>query len=102
MKTKQFIVTVCVALVPMAVAFAAGADEKAMRDAVAKNPELKDLAGAWDKVAQIQKVRAANAKRYNLLETGHGFNSSQALINTTWISANPKATRAVPRTWTAS
>jgi hypothetical protein len=49
--------------------------EKELRDAVAKNPELKDLAGAWDKIAQIQKVRAANAKRFNLLEGGQGFNS---------------------------
>ena len=52
------------------------AQEKVLRDSVAKNPELKDLAGAWDKIAQIQKVRAANAKRYNLLEGGQGFNSS--------------------------
>jgi ketosteroid isomerase-like protein len=33
MKTKQFILTVCVTLVPMTLAFAAGADEKAVRDA---------------------------------------------------------------------
>jgi hypothetical protein len=52
------------------------AQEKALREAVAKNPELKDLAGAWDQVAAIQKVRAANAKRFNLLEAGHGFNST--------------------------
>jgi hypothetical protein len=51
------------------------AQEKALRDAVAKNPELKDLAGAWDTIAKIQKVRAANAKRYNMLEAGMGFNS---------------------------
>ncbi len=51
------------------------AQEKKLRDAVAKNPELKELAGAWTKVEQIQKIRAANAKRYNLLEAGQGFNS---------------------------
>ena len=33
MKTKQFILSVCVALIPMTWAFAAGADEKAIRDA---------------------------------------------------------------------
>jgi ketosteroid isomerase-like protein len=33
MKTKQFILAVCIALVPMTIAFAAGADEKAIRDA---------------------------------------------------------------------
>ena len=44
--------------------------------AVAKNPKLKHLASAWDTIAKIQKVRAANAKRYNMLEGGQGFNSS--------------------------
>jgi len=41
MKTKQFILSVCVALIPMTVAFAAGTDEKAVRDADE----------AWSKVA---------------------------------------------------
>jgi ketosteroid isomerase-like protein len=41
MKTKQFILSICVALIPMTVAFAAGADEKAVRDADE----------AWSKVA---------------------------------------------------
>ncbi len=51
------------------------AQEKALKDAVAKNAELKDLASAWKTIEGIQKVRAANAKRYNLLEAGHGFNT---------------------------
>ena len=46
MKTKQFIVTVCVVLVPMTVTFAAGADEKAMRDADE----------AWSKAAGAKDV----------------------------------------------
>ena len=33
MKTKQFILVVCVALLPVTLTFAAGADEKAVRDA---------------------------------------------------------------------
>ena len=33
MKTKQFILTLCIALVPMTLTLAAGADEKAVRDA---------------------------------------------------------------------
>jgi len=33
MKTKQFILVVCVALLPVTLAFAAGADEKAVREA---------------------------------------------------------------------
>ncbi|HZZ82074.1 MAG TPA: S46 family peptidase [Gemmataceae bacterium] len=49
--------------------------EKAILDALAKNPDLKDLASAWKTVAEIQKIRAANAKRYNMLEGAQGFNS---------------------------
>jgi len=41
MKTKQFILSVCVALVPVTLAFAASVDEKAVRDADA----------AWSKAA---------------------------------------------------
>ncbi|MBI1831546.1 MAG: S46 family peptidase [Planctomycetes bacterium] len=51
------------------------AQEKALRDAVAKNPELKELGAAWKAIESLQKVRAANAKRYNLLEGAQGFNS---------------------------
>jgi ketosteroid isomerase-like protein len=45
MKTKQFMLSVFVALVPMTLAFAAGADEKAVRDADA---EWSKVAGAKD------------------------------------------------------
>jgi ketosteroid isomerase-like protein len=46
MKTKQFILTICVALVPMTFALGAGADEKAVRDADeqwSKAAESKDV-----------------------------------------------------------
>src|SRR5262249_16835983 len=49
--------------------------EKAMLDALAKDPKLKDLADGWKTVAEIQKIRAANAKRFNMLEGSQGFNS---------------------------
>ncbi|MBM3995612.1 MAG: S46 family peptidase [Planctomycetes bacterium] len=52
------------------------AQEKALRDAVAKNADLKDLGPAWKTVEAVQKVRAANAKRFNLLEGGQGFNTT--------------------------
>jgi hypothetical protein len=52
------------------------AEEKALREAVAKTPELKHLADAWDTLAKLQKVRQTNAKRYNMLEGGMGFNTS--------------------------
>ena len=45
MKTKQFILTVCIALVPMTAALAGGADEKAVRDADA---DWSKAAGAKD------------------------------------------------------
>jgi ketosteroid isomerase-like protein len=45
MKTKQFILSVCVALVPVTLAFAASGDEKAVRDADA---EWSKVAGAKD------------------------------------------------------
>jgi Peptidase S46 len=51
------------------------AQEKALREAVAKRPELKELAGAWDTIESIQQVRTEIGKRYNILEAGHGFNS---------------------------
>jgi ketosteroid isomerase-like protein len=45
MKTKRIILSLCVALVPMTLAFAAGADEKAVRDA---DEEWSKVAGAKD------------------------------------------------------
>lgn len=46
MKTKQFILTVCLSLMPLAVAFPADADEKALRDADE----------AWSKAAAAKDV----------------------------------------------
>jgi len=51
------------------------AQEKALRAAVADSASLKDVAGAWDTIAAVQKVRAANIKRYTMLEGGSAFNS---------------------------
>ena len=45
MKTKQFVLSVCVALIPVAVSFAGGADEKALRDA---DEAWANAAGAKD------------------------------------------------------
>ncbi len=36
---------------------------------------LKDARNAWERIAQAQKVRAANIHRYTVLEGGAGFNS---------------------------
>jgi hypothetical protein len=55
------------------------AEEKVLRDAVAKNPKLQELQNAWDTIAKLQMVRGDNAKRYNMLEwrNGMGFNCVQ-------------------------
>ena len=52
------------------------AKEKALRSAVAKNPDLKDAAKAWDVIAKAQKVRIANIRKYTVLEGAGGFNST--------------------------
>jgi hypothetical protein len=49
--------------------------EKKLRAAAASNPELKDVADAWDTIAAVQKVRAANIRRYQMLEGGAAFNT---------------------------
>jgi hypothetical protein len=50
------------------------AQEQQLRSVVAKNSDLKDAAGAWDKIAAAQKVLGQNSTRYNMLEGGSGFN----------------------------
>jgi hypothetical protein len=50
------------------------AAEQKLRAAVAANPALKESLGAWDRIAQAQKVIARHAPEYNLIERGHGFN----------------------------
>ena len=63
------------------------AAEKRLRDAVAARPELKDAVGAWDRIAEAQKIIAENARRYNLLEVGHGFYSDLFVIARTLLRA---------------
>ena len=50
-------------------------DEEKLKAAVARNPELKDVAGAWDTIAKLQRVRAANIRDYVLFEAGAAFNT---------------------------
>src|SRR2546430_13509391 len=49
------------------------AAEKALRDAIANDPKLKDALGAWDAVAGAEKIRATHAKEAALVENGAGF-----------------------------
>jgi hypothetical protein len=50
--------------------------EKALRDAVAKDPKLGIITDAWDRIAAAQKVRAANIRKFTVLEGAAGFNST--------------------------
>jgi hypothetical protein len=49
--------------------------ERKLRTAVEMNEELKGLAGAWDRIAKVQAIKAKNAKPYIALEGAAGFNS---------------------------
>ncbi|HZR19484.1 MAG TPA: S46 family peptidase [Verrucomicrobiae bacterium] len=64
------------------------AAEKKLRETVAARPELKDAAGAWDKITEAQKVIAENALRYNLLELGQGFHCDLFNIARTLLRAS--------------
>jgi hypothetical protein len=49
--------------------------EAKLKAFVAKDPKWKDVAGAWNRVAEAEKTRAANIRRYTVLEAAAGFNS---------------------------
>jgi hypothetical protein len=51
------------------------ANEKKLRQAAASRDDLKEAAGAWDRIAAAQKITGDNARTYNLLEGGGAFNS---------------------------
>ncbi len=63
------------------------AQEKALREAVAKDANLKDVADAWDVIAKMQTVRKANIKRFNMLEGGVAFNTTLFGIARTLVRA---------------
>ncbi len=52
------------------------ADEKKLRDAVAKDDKLKEYAGAWDKIEAAVKRQKELARDYNMLEGGRAFNTT--------------------------
>ncbi len=63
------------------------AAEKKLRDAVAADPGWKETVGAWERIAEAQKVIGQNALRYNLLEGGHGLQSDLFGIARTLLRA---------------
>src|SRR5262249_38217434 len=72
------------------------AEEAKLREAVAKNPKLKDAATAWDRIEKVQKEIAEHAMRYNLLERGHGFNSALFGIARTLVRAGDERPKPDP------
>jgi hypothetical protein len=61
--------------------------EKKLRAAVDAKPELKQYAGAWDKIAEARNNIAKVALRYNMLEAGRGFSSNLFGIGRTLLRA---------------
>jgi hypothetical protein len=50
------------------------AQERQLREAVAKDPALqKEYGGVWDALAKAQETSRALRKRYNMIELGQGF-----------------------------
>jgi hypothetical protein len=70
------------------------AEEHRLRAKAASDENLSGARTAWDRIAQAQKVRAANIRRYTLLERGSGFNSQLFTIARTLVRAGDE--RAKP------
>lgn len=52
-------------------------EEEKLRRHVASNPELREMAGVWDRIAAAQEQRKGLLKPYTLLEAAAGFHSRQ-------------------------
>jgi hypothetical protein len=61
--------------------------EDSLKQWVATSGKFPETVDAWDRIAQAQKVIAEKAKRYYLLEAGHGFNSELFSIARTLLRA---------------
>lgn len=61
--------------------------EKKLREAVASDPKLEDVRGAWDTIAKLQKQRAELARPYTMLEAGAAFNTTYFGIGRTLLRA---------------
>jgi hypothetical protein len=61
--------------------------EKKLRAKAKADDSLKDARDAWDRIAEAQKIRAANIRKYTLLEAGAGFQSELFVIARTLLRA---------------
>ena len=60
-------------------------EEKQLRAAVADDPKLRDIADAWQRIAEVQERRRELLKPYSLLEAGAGFRSRHFEIARTLV-----------------
>lgn len=67
--------------------------ERKLREAVARDPNLKESANAWDRIAEAQKEIAKVALAYNLLERGFGFRSDLFGVARTLYRAGEERTK---------
>jgi hypothetical protein len=63
-------------------------DEKALREAVAKDPKLKDYASAWSEVEETLKYAKEKYLEYSLLERGQAFHADLFGIARTLLRAS--------------
>jgi hypothetical protein len=68
--------------------------EKKLRAKVEQDESLKDMRGAWERIAEAQKIRAANIRKYTMLEAGGGFNSELFGIARTLVRAADELPKA--------
>jgi hypothetical protein len=61
------------------------AEELKLREAVEHNDKLKDARGAWERVAEAEKVRAKIARPMTVLENAAGFNTELFTIARTLV-----------------
>jgi hypothetical protein len=61
--------------------------EENLKDWVKTSGKFPEAVDAWDRIAHAQKVIAEKAKRYYILELGHGFNSELFSIARTLLRA---------------
>ena len=60
---------------PQLMARKAGAEQK-LREAVGREAKLEAARGAWDRIAEAQKIIGENARKFNLLEGAGAFDST--------------------------
>jgi hypothetical protein len=69
------------------------AEEKRLREAVARDSRLQEAATAWDRIAQAEKKRREIAKEFLLLEAGAGLDCAHFQIARTLLRAAEEKTK---------